>query len=214
LPPQAIWACIDGQAYQGKLSITSLRALTGAVERKYAIFVEDQFAADLVEEILRQLAGEALHEIEVHCAGGYPYVVNVLEYHNKNPTVTNKAVAVIDGDNPVEAKSKQKYVFRLPGDAPENVVFGYIFKNAASVAALVQQRCQCPALAQDDIVKAIEKVQNTAEDHHLYFRRLGDELGFISEIVVRRGLCSIYVEKNKTEIEPLVKQIVEQLHKE
>jgi AAA15 family ATPase/GTPase len=51
LPPQAIWACIDGQAYQGKLSITSLRALTGAVDRNYAIFVEDQFASDLVEEI-------------------------------------------------------------------------------------------------------------------------------------------------------------------
>jgi len=28
LPPQAIWACIDGVAYNGKLTIESLRALT------------------------------------------------------------------------------------------------------------------------------------------------------------------------------------------
>jgi hypothetical protein len=82
------------------------------------------------------------------------------------------------------------------------------------VAAFVQQRCQCPALPQDHIVKAIEKVQNTTGDHHLYFRRLGDEFGFISEIVVRRGLCSIYVEMNKAAIEPLVNRIIEQLHKE
>jgi hypothetical protein len=160
---------------------------------------------------LRQLAGEAFPEIEVHSAGGYPYVVNVLEYHNKNPTVSKKAVAVIDGDNPVEAKSTREDVFRLPGDAPENAVFGYIFKNAVSVAALVQQRCQCPTLSQDEIVKATKKVQNTTEDHHLYFRRLGEELGFISEIVVRRGLCSIYVERSKTKLEPLVTQVIEYL---
>jgi predicted ATPase len=33
LPPKAIWACIDGNAYQGKLTIESLRALTGAVSK-------------------------------------------------------------------------------------------------------------------------------------------------------------------------------------
>ena len=47
LPPNAIWACIDGRAYQGKLSIESLRALTGNVQKDKAIFVEDDFARDL-----------------------------------------------------------------------------------------------------------------------------------------------------------------------
>lgn len=42
LPPKAIWACIDGTAYQGKLTIESLRALTGAVAKdREPIYVLD-----------------------------------------------------------------------------------------------------------------------------------------------------------------------------
>ena len=54
LPPKAIWGCIDGVAYQGKLTIESLRALTGTVQKDRAIFVEDEFAKDFCSEILRQ----------------------------------------------------------------------------------------------------------------------------------------------------------------
>jgi AAA15 family ATPase/GTPase len=46
LPSDGIWACIDGQAYHGRLSIESLRAITGNVEKERVIFVEDTFAKD------------------------------------------------------------------------------------------------------------------------------------------------------------------------
>ena len=203
LPPMAVWGCIDGTAYQGKLTIESLRALIGTVAKDRAVFVEDDFAKDLCSEIVRQYAPELLDRVEIHKAGGFPYVVEVLKHHNTNPTIKQKAIAIIDGDNPPLAEPND-FVLELPEGAPEAVVFGYVLENADSVASLVQQRCQCPSLTQDKIVDAIRHVAVDTTDHHLYFSKLGDRLGFISEIIVRRGLCSIYVQNAATDLAPMV----------
>lgn len=207
LPPKAIWACIDGTAYQGKLTIESLRALTGGVAKDRAIFVEDEFAKDLCEEMIRQYAPEIIDRLEVHKAGGFPYVVEVLRHHNENPVIKQKAVALIDGDNPPLSEPND-YVVELPDGSPEANVYGFVESSAAEVAALVQQRCQCPSLGQDKIVEALKQVLIDTTDHHLYFAKLGQRLGFVSEIVVRRGLCSIYVERNPDLLKPIVDKIV------
>lgn len=203
LPPRAIWACIDGNAYQGKLTIDSLRALTGNISKDMAIFVEDDFAKDLCSEIVRQYIPTIVDRVEIHKAGGFPYVVDVLKHHQSNPAVTKKAVAIIDGDNP-PYKEKIESVFCLPPGAPEAIVFGYAVKNANEISSLIQQRCQCPFINQDRIVEALNSVSLDTTDHHLYFRKFGDRIGFISEIVVRRGLCSIYVEQNKAILSELI----------
>lgn len=210
LPPKAIWACIDGSAYQGKLTIESLRALIGTVAKDRAVFVEDDFAKDLCSEIVRQYAPELLDRVEIHKAGGFPYVVEVLRHHNGNPTLRNKAVAVIDGDNPPLSEPND-FVLELPEGAPEAVVFGYVLENIDTVASLVQQRCQCPAVSQDRIAEAIRQVARDTTDHHLYFAKLGDKLGFISEIIIRRGLCSIYVQNAATDLAPLVSALQDKL---
>lgn len=211
LPPKAIWACIDGTAYQGKLTIESLRALIGTVAKDRAIFVEDDFAKDLCSEILRQYAPELIDQVEIHKAGGFPYVVEVLRYHNNNPTITSKAVAIIDGDNPPLDKPND-HVFLLPEGAPEAIVFEYIIENVETIASLIQQRCQCPAISQDKIISVIKDVSRDTTDHHLYFVKLGEKLGFISEIVIRRGLCSIFVQNAAKELSTLVDGLREKLH--
>lgn len=211
LPPNAIWACVDGTAYQGKLTIESLRALTGTVTKSAVVFVEDDFAKDLVDEALRQYALDVFEQIEVHKAGGFPWVVEVLKHHQKNPTTKTPAVAVIDGDNPPLAQPNDDVIV-LPDGLPEAVVFGYIHANAEACSALIQQRCQCPSVGQDAIVKAIKDVHLDTTEGHLYFAKLGQKLGFISEIIVRRGLCSIYVEQNRETIEPLVEAIRDRLN--
>jgi len=206
LPPKAIWACIDGVAYQGKLTIESLRALTGSVQKSAAIFVEDDLAQDLVEEMLRQCAPDIFDRAQVHKAGGYPYVVDVLEHHKGNPTITAPAVAVIDGDNPPLQKPNED-VIPLPDGSPEAVVFGFIHENAEEMSSIIQQRCQCPSVRQDVIISAIKSVMIDTTDPHLYFAKLGEKLNFVSEIIIRRGLCSIYVQKNqqflKTKVEAI-----------
>lgn len=206
LPPKAIWACIDGSAYQGKLTIESLRALTGNVSKDGAIFVEDEFAKDLVEEMLRQYAPDVLDRVTVHKAGGYPYVVEVLKHHNSNPTVTKPAVAVIDGDNPPLAE-KNDDVIALPDGSPESIVFEYVKHNAKEMSALIQQRCQCPTISQDKILEVINEVSRDTTDIHLYFAKLGNKLGFVSELVVRRGFSSLYVENNSADMKPRVENV-------
>lgn len=206
LPPKAIWACIDGTAYQGKLTIESLRALTGNVSKDGAIFVEDDFAKDLVEEMLRQYAPDILDRTTVHKAGGYPYVVDVLKHHNSNPTITKPAVAVIDGDNPPLVEPNDNVIV-LPAGSPESIVFQYVKNNAEQMSAFIQQRCQCPTISQDKIVKIINEVSRDTTDIHLYFSKLGNRLGFVSELVVRRGFSSLYVENNEAALKSKVGNI-------
>jgi hypothetical protein len=61
-------------------------------------------------------------------------------------------------------------------------------------------------------VKAIETVALDTTDHHLYFSKLGDRLGFISELIVRRGLISVYVEQNAATLKPLVAAVRHRLN--
>ncbi|TWB43213.1 ATP-dependent nuclease [Nitrospirillum pindoramense] len=206
LPQKAIWACIDGTAYQVKLTIESLRALTGTVSKNAVIFVEDDFAKDLVEEMLRQYARDIFDQVQVHKAGGYPFVIEVLKHHKANPTVKAPAVAVIDGDNPPLAEPNDG-VIELPDGTPDSIVFGFVHDNAEEMSALVQQRCQCPSVKQDIIISTIKAVKIDTTDPHLYFSKLGEKLGFISEIIMRRGLISIYVEKNSDILRPKVNAI-------
>lgn len=210
LPPKAIWACIDGTAYQGKLTIESLRALTGVVDKDGAIFVEDEFAKDLVEEMIRQYAPDIIDRVQVHKAGGYPYVVEVLKHHNANPTITKPAVAVIDGDNP-PLTSPNDHVVELPEGSPESIVFDFVRNNAEAMSGFIQQRCQCPTIGQDKIVTIINAVSLDTTDHHLYFAKLGERFGFVSELVVRRGFQSIYVQNNSATLKPKVDFIRTQL---
>ena len=185
LPPEAIWACVDGEAYQGRLSIESLRAITGSAEKERVIFVEDSFAKDWVEDILRQHVKGGLATTEIHAAGGYPYLIDVTNHHNKNPSISKRAVAVVDGDASIEAG---KDILKLPGEVPENEVFGFVSHRVQELSSLIQQRCQCPNLDQDAIIKTMGKVAIELSDPHDLFRRLGEGLGYLSEIIVRRGL--------------------------
>jgi ABC-type branched-subunit amino acid transport system ATPase component len=114
LPSDPKWAAIDGELYQGDLNIESLRALTGTVSKEHVIFVEDEFARDWVGDILRQYLPKQMPVIEVHAAGGYPFVTEVTKHHNANPAIKSKAIAIIDGDAAVSGKLPDAVV-PLPG---------------------------------------------------------------------------------------------------
>jgi len=203
LPSEAIWACVDGQAYQGKLSIESLRAIKGSVDREIAIFVEDEFARDLVLEAIRQMDSKILAFAEVHAAGGFPFVVEVARHHNSNPAISTKAIAVADGDASLE-EDPEEFILKLPGQIPENEVFGFLVQRIEELSALLRQRCQCPQVSQDDLVKAFKAVELDTTDPHLYFAKLGERLGFLSELIVRRGCISVYVEHKRAEFAGII----------
>jgi hypothetical protein len=152
-----------------------------------------------VEDILRQLVPGGLAATEIHAAGGYPYLIDVTTHHNKDPSISKRAVAIVDGDTPI-AESKE--ILKLPGGVPENEVFGFVSERVDELSSLIQQRCQCPNLDQDAIVKNVKLAEIDSADPHFLFRSLGERLGFLSELIVRRGFISIYNEKNGPAIQP------------
>lgn len=88
LPSIAIWAALNGSAIQGKLDIHSLRSITGEINSKLVIYVEDEFTKKWVEAILRKDDSVALDAIELYAMGGDGTAVNANKYHN----IKHKAV--------------------------------------------------------------------------------------------------------------------------
>src|SRR6185437_6444595 len=101
LPPQAIWVATNDRLYQGKLGITSLRAITGEVDpkSKVVIFVEDDFAKAWTEAILRQADVFPLDLIEIHAMKGDGIAVSVHSNRRKDPSIVIPSLCFIDGDS-------------------------------------------------------------------------------------------------------------------
>ncbi|WP_454745908.1 ATP-dependent nuclease [Ciceribacter selenitireducens] len=206
LPPEAIWACVEGRALQGKLTIESLRAITGSVEKSQVIFVEDEFAIDLVTEIIRQNVAAALSAVEIHKAGGYPYVCQVTDHHNKNPSIKSTAYAVVDGDQD-QVDDEVKNIYCLPEGIPESVVYDYVLENVDKNLGILQQRMQCAHLGQDYIKEKIISIHRESLDPHDLYAALAETLDFSSEVIVRRAFISVFVQNNKDVMLTLIEKI-------
>lgn len=199
LEPEAVWASINKKVWNGKLSIESLRAITGQLVNSKVIYVEDLFAKEWVENALGWYLPDLASSIAVYAAGGYPNVVKVCEYHNANPTIETPAVALVDGD----IKGRQG-VNDLPSNArylgdsyPDDIVFSFVAKNIKELVSILRQRCYLTRFDATRIQDEIESVVNSACDHHLYFSKLSEKLDFASELFIRTGMIDIFNEQNE-----------------
>lgn len=90
---------VDGRLQQGKLSVEVLRAVLGRVDRRLAIFVEDEFAKTWLEAILREQLGEQIHEIGIYPVQGDGNAVKTHTFHKTNPAIETISLCFIDGDS-------------------------------------------------------------------------------------------------------------------
>lgn len=210
LPSEAIWACMDGNLQQGKLSIEVLRAITGRLDKRLAIFVEDEFAKKWVEYIIRLKLGTRIEEIGVFSVGGDGKATKIHESHNINPSVTHKSICIIDGDSN-QKDSAEKYIFRLPGNAPESSVFNDVVNGLETNIAILTAMCQLPLSNQEFVKKVVKEISNTNRDHHLLFSQLGEKLGFISEEIIRGAFLSLWAQENQKEVDEIVSHIEKSL---
>ena len=60
LPHEAVWSCLDGSTQQGKLSIKTLRAISGKVDTALAIFTEDAFGQFMGGSLYRSVQATAM----------------------------------------------------------------------------------------------------------------------------------------------------------
>ncbi|MBZ5541363.1 MAG: AAA family ATPase [Acidobacteriia bacterium] len=191
LPDKAIWAAVNGQLFQGKLDIGSLRAISGQVDSKLVIFVEDTFSKVWAEEILRSIPGLAMDAISVHSMEGDGTAVRVCRSHNLDPTVQQPGICLIDGDSK-QVEDASGGIFRLPGQSPESFIFDQIMAKLDTVAGELAVALLRPYEEHDRVTQIIRSVRNTNRDPHLLFSQVGKLLGLIPETRVREAFVATW----------------------
>jgi hypothetical protein len=196
LPNEAIWACIDGRLRQGKLSVEALRAVAGRVDKKLALFVEDEFAKCWVDSILRERLGVDYEQVEVHAVAGDGNAVLTHRGHMSNPAITFRSLCIIDGDSRQEENTGSG-ILRLPGSQPELTVFENAQSRLDTDLAILTVSCQRAPEAQQLVRRSMDEVIRTNRDPHLLFNQLGIKIGFVPEEIVRGAFLSLWVRTNE-----------------
>jgi predicted ATPase len=210
LPTEAIWASVDGILQQGKLSVEVLRVVSGRIDRKLAIFVEDEFAKTWVEAVLRERLSSRLDEIGIYSVSGDGNAVKVHLGHISNPAIPFHSLCFIDGDSK-QKDDINKRIFRLPGLAPESTVFNSVLANLDNNIALLTIACQRSLDKQSVVASEIKTVSRTNRDTHLLFNQIGLRIGFVPESVVKGAFLAVWIQENESELEEIVKPILKAL---
>ena len=215
LPPMAIWATINGTLFQGKLEIKSLRTITGQIESKLAIFVEDNFAKLWIESILRTDSSIAIDHIEVHPLSGDGNAVNVHIFHNQNPSISTKmpSICFIDGDS-LQKENEEKLIFRLPGESPEGYIYDSIMESLDEYKMILSTTLLKRPDEADKIVDIVKSVRLTNRDPHLLFSQVGIKIGLIPEELVMMAFLSVWNQAFEVESKSILDKIGNYLPKE
>jgi hypothetical protein len=212
LPGEAIWACLDGRLQQGKLSVTALRAVSGRIDKRLAIFVEDDFVSHWIGAVIREKLEDSIDEVGLYSVGGDGNAVKTHIAHLANPSIPFKSLCYIDGDSKQKENSSEA-IYRLPGAVPETTVFNAVLGNLKSNIALLTVACQRPLDRQDEVAKAIEAVSRTNRDPHLLFVQIGEKLGFVPEAIIRGAFLSIWIQENAINADEIAAPIIASLKK-
>lgn len=206
LPGEGVWSCLEGSTQQGKLSIKTLRAISGKVDTALAIFTEDSFAQFIVETLIRESMTDLHDQIEVHAVAGDGNAVKIHSNRKTDPTATYRSLAVIDGDSQ-QIEDRDGGVFRIPGDQPEAGVFREIYDNLSVNAAVLTVSLQLPPEKQKEVRRVLSEVSSSNRDPHLLFNQVGIGLGFISEEIVKGAFVSIWIRGKKPVFQPLIDRV-------
>jgi len=212
LPGEAVWAANRGKLTQGKLDVESLRALTGEIDARLAVFAEDKFGSLVAEVTLRrynELTGGNLDlkAIEIHALGGASVARDQSRHNNGNPARRFKAIAFLDGDK----RAKAGYD---PSNRPELLVDGTpfvaFFAGSADPEAVIVEQLSELALQNGRLMPKLtmalqmdtaqsERVSEVLETHrmtnvdcHEIFKEIGEDLDFLDEAVTARAFVSTW----------------------
>jgi predicted ATPase len=201
LPSEAIWSSIDGKVRQGRISIEALRAITGRVEKTLAIFVEDNFAKDWIDSIIRNTIPDHVDEIGVYAVSGDGQAYSIHQSHQKNPAISHrmKSVCVLDGDSQKNA-DEANGIIKLPGTVPESEVFNYVASNISELSMRLAVALHLQPEAEGRVKAAVEDVSRTNRDPHLLFSQVGQRAGLIPAAIVSSAFIGLWLAGNRTEV--------------
>jgi len=195
LPSNAIWASVNGELYQGKLDIRSLRAISGQVNSKLVVFVEDDFAGLWARQILSSIDNVAIDAISIHPMKGDGTAIKVHNHHRIDPSAKQTSICIIDGDSE-QNDSDDNNVYRLLGQSPESSVYDNILENFESISGELAVSLLKPYEYESKLKADMESVRNTNRDPHLLFAQLGKRIGLIPEARVKEAFLTIWCRLN------------------
>lgn len=202
LPSSAIWASVNGQLYKGKLDIRSLRAISGQINSRLVVFVEDEFAADWTRQILSSIPDVALDSVSIHPMKGDGTAVKVHEHHRIDPTAQQPSICILDGDSE-QHDAEEDLVFRLPGQCPESAVFDGVHERLGEVSGELAVALLKNYEFETQLDEIMTSLRNTNRDPHLLFAQLGKRIGFVPEARVREAFLAIWCRINSDFIDQL-----------
>lgn len=216
LPGDAVWSAHRGRLTQGKLDVESLRALTGEIDARLALFAEDRFGS-LVAEVTVRRYGDLtdsdvdLNGIEIHALGGASQARDQARYNNINPSRSYPAVALLDGDKRSEDGYNPEtrlelllegtpFVTFIPGDSsPEATIFDGLIdlmETEGRVLPRLTLALQLDLSHQDEVRDVVLEVAHLNRDRHTVFQEVGERLYFLSGEVAARAFVSTWANFN------------------
>jgi energy-coupling factor transporter ATP-binding protein EcfA2 len=206
LPPKAIWAAYSGEVLQGKLDIAALRTITGQIDAKLAIFVEDEFAELMVKTALRYCGDVELDAIKIHGMGGAVPAMKVNEQHNLDPTAPFPSICLLDGDQG-SFIDPDKAIYALPGiTSPEAHVFSRVLERIDAVAGRLTVSMQLPFAQQDRVKAVVRERAVTNRDKHVIWEQIGESLDFTSSYTVATAFLAVWAQEFPDEAREMVDQ--------
>ena len=206
LPTKAVWVATQDRIFQGKLDVGSLRAITGQIETKAVVFVEDPFAKTWVEAILRQSLNFPIDHVQVHAMSGDGTAVAMNKYHNDNPAIQTTSICIIDGDSHQIADDKQG-IYRLPGEAPESNVFDSVLAAWPQVGGKLSVAMLERFENANKVLEICVDVRRSNRDPHLLFSQVGERLGLVLEATVSAAFANIWAQTYNTAASNIVDAI-------
>jgi predicted ATPase len=198
LPSEAIWSSIDGKTRQGRISIEALRAITGRIDQSLAIFVEDAFAKEWVESIIRNNVGSHIDEIGVYAVSGDGQAFSIHTSHQKNPAISKKlkSICILDGDSS-RSEDLDRGIIKLPGTVPEAEVFNYVVANIDELCMRLAVGLHLQPEQEGRVKEAVLDVNRTNRDPHLLFSQVGQKAGLIPASIVSSAFIGLWMAGNK-----------------
>lgn len=202
LPSEAIWSSIDGKARQGRVSIEALRAITGRIDERMAVFVEDEFAKEWIEAVIRNIMPERMDEIGVYAVSGDGQAHSIHQNHQRNPAVSGKlkSACVLDGDSS-KSEDLPNGVIKLPGATPENVIFNFVRHNIEALSMQLAVSLHLSTERELMVKKVVEDISLSNRDPHLLFNQVGQRAGLIPARIVSSAFIGLWIAGNKAESE-------------
>jgi predicted ATPase len=216
LPSEAVWVAYNKDIKQGKLDVSSLRALTGQIDARLAVFTEDKFGAMVGDITLRaycQKHGLDRSGIEIHQLAGAAQARNHTRFHNSSPAMRFFALALLDGDKRKEsgfesvdvmiptksaddAAKSFKDITYIPGDSdPEEHIVDRILEGLKSKPNLLGKltiSLHLDSFLQNRVKESVLERSYTNGDRHNIFSQIGEDLDFLSEELVQRAFITTW----------------------